>query len=111
MQITELENYSLITPTENDLTSFLSEYKTKTDTLKGKHIIIDFLKSFPITAEDLSIFSDISTTKKEEGNSFVLITNAVEIDDIEDETLSVVPTLVEANDILEMDAIERDLGF
>ena len=48
-------------------------------------------------------------TTKENEKSFVLIANTVEIDDFEDETLSVVPTLIEAEDVLEMDEIERDL--
>ena len=40
----------------------------------------------------------------------VAISKGIEIDEIPDE-LSIVPTLTEALDILEMEAIERDLGF
>ena len=53
---------------------------------------------------------DISTSRKENGTSFVLICKGIDIDEIPDE-INVVPTFEEAVDILEMDAIERDLGF
>ena len=42
--------------------------------------------------------------------SFVLVVKGIDADDFPDE-LNIVPTLIEANDILEMDNIERDLGF
>jgi len=40
----------------------------------------------------------------------VIISKGINIDKIPEE-LNVVPTFTEATDILEMDAIERDLGF
>ena len=40
----------------------------------------------------------------------MLIANSENIDEIPEE-LNMVPTLIEAQDILEMEAIERDLGF
>ena len=46
-------------------------------------------------------------TKKK---SFVLINDAVGIDELPDE-LIVVPTLQEAEDMIQMDEIQRDLGF
>ena len=51
---------------------------------------------------------DIANEKRENGTSFVVIVNGIDIDDIQDE-INIVPTLTEAIDILEMDIIERDL--
>jgi hypothetical protein len=42
--------------------------------------------------------------------SFVIIANGVDMDELPDE-LIVVPTMIEALDIIEMDEITRDLGF
>jgi hypothetical protein len=42
--------------------------------------------------------------------SFVMVKPNIDIDDFP-ETLNIVPTLQEAEDVLEMEAIERDLGF
>jgi len=40
----------------------------------------------------------------------VIVNNAVDIDEVPSE-MTVVPTLQEAFDIVEMEEIERDLGF
>lgn len=111
MEIQKKERYSLVTPTENSFVDFFNAFSEKLSTLANEHIVIDFLKTFDVTVEELEKFSDISITKKENGTSFVLISDTVDIDAFEDESLSIVPTHQEAEDILEMDAIERDLGF
>ena len=56
------------------------------------------------------LFLELSSQHRENGTSFVLICKGIDIDEIPEE-ISVVPTITEAVDILEMDAIERDLGF
>ena len=56
------------------------------------------------------LFLNLSRTHKNNGTSFVIVCKGVEIDSIPEE-LAVVPTIEEALDVLEMDAIERDLGF
>ena len=53
---------------------------------------------------------ELSTSHRENGTSFVIVCKDIDIDEIPDE-INVVPTFTEALDILEMDAIERDLGF
>jgi hypothetical protein len=51
---------------------------------------------------------DTANTYRENGTSFVLIVKGIKIDTIPDE-INAVPTLSEAIDVLEMDAIEREL--
>ncbi|WP_152286538.1 ribonuclease Z [Flavicella marina] len=109
MNIEKKETYTLISPSENSLESFLAAIDFSS--YESENLIINFLDAFNLSASDVDAFSDISMKKKENGTSFILITDTVEIDDLEDETLSVVPTLIEAEDTLEMDAIERDLGL
>ena len=109
MNIEKKDNYTLVTPTETSLESFLkaiafSDYKKE-------NLILNFLNSFEISSAQIDSLSEISQNKKENGTSFIIIAANIEIDDLKDETLSVVPTLGEAEDTLEMDAIERDLGF
>ena len=58
-----------------------------------------------------NVLSKIAAAKKEQGTSFVIVSETIEVDALEDEMLSVVPTLLEAQDILDMDAMERDLGL
>ena len=52
----------------------------------------------------------ISENHRDKNLSFIIIANGIDFDELPDE-LVVAPTLTEAEDILEMEAIERDLGF
>ena len=56
------------------------------------------------------LFLNIASTKKENSTSFVIIVRSLDIDALPEE-INVVPTLQEAEDILEMENIERELGF
>lgn len=53
---------------------------------------------------------DIAEEKQQNGTSFVIVNSVIDIDNFP-ENLNIVPTLQEAEDILEMEAIERELGF
>ena len=53
---------------------------------------------------------NLNNQHRKNGASFVLVCNGINIDEIPDE-MNIIPTFTEALDILEMDAIERDLGF
>jgi hypothetical protein len=110
MNILKSEAYTLIKPTENSVGKFVENFKIKYSEFIGAQIIIDFSEKINIEIKDLMLFLNISTTHKENGTSFVIICDGIKIDDVPDE-ISIVPTLTEAIDILEMDAIERDLGF
>ena len=108
MQITDKETYIVITPTEDSTTDFQKVLTQEIGSHKDKHIVINFSENFNIAASEISLFLDIAIEKRENGTSFVLIITGVNIDDVSDE-INVVPTMIEALDILEMDAIERDL--
>jgi len=53
-------------------------------------------------------FLEVTKIQKTNNKSFVVVKNGIDIDKIS-ELLNITPTLVEAEDILEMEAIERDL--
>lgn len=110
MIIHKTEKYTHIKSDQNSIQQFFSNFENRYTEFKNQHLIIDFSERFNIKIEELVLFLSLSAKHKGNGTSFVLICTGVNIDDIPDE-LSVVPTLNEAMDILEMDAIERDLGF
>ena len=55
-------------------------------------------------------FLQISNTHREAKHSFVIVSSKIDIDQSPD-ALIIVPTLQEAHDIIEMEEMERDLGF
>lgn len=111
MKITNFPNYVVLEDEKSDIKDFVSflEKQIK-DKYQNQNVVVNLLlyKSFEL--KDLLLFLKISDEHRKNKNSFVLVNNLIEIDDIPPE-LVVVPTLQEAGDIIEMEEIERDLGF
>lgn len=110
MVISKTKKYTLIKPSEKSISQFMSEFEKNDSHFLDEHLIIDFSETFNIKIEELILFLKVNEQHKKNGTSFVLIIEGIDIDLIPDE-INVVPTLTEAIDVLEMDAIERDLGF
>jgi hypothetical protein len=110
MIVTKNETYTHIKPTQISAGQFFVAFKECYKEFKGQHLIIDFSDKINIEIKEILLFLKLSVQHRKNGTSFVLVCEVISIDDIPDE-LNVVPTFNEALDILEMDAIERDLGF
>lgn len=110
MIVTKTKTYTYIKPTQDSASQFFAEFKEKFKEFKGEHLIIDFSEKINIEIKEILLFLKLSVQHRKNGTSFVLVCEGISIDDLPDE-LNVVPTFNEALDILEMDAIERELGF
>lgn len=77
---------------------------------ENDNIIINLTTIAKMSTSDVIEFLQLSNRHRGANHSFVIVTNRIEIDDSPDE-LVIVPTLQEAYDIIEMEEIERDLGF
>lgn len=110
MDFVKTETYTQVKPGENSVENVLNEVENYHLKFSDEHLIIDFSEKNNTNIDNLLVFLNISATCKENGTSFVIICNGIDIDEIPDE-INVVPSFTEAKDILEMDAIERDLGF
>lgn len=110
MHISKKDTYTLLKPKNTTAADFLKKLKEKSSEFKNEHLIIDFSEEINTNLPEILLFLKLSQTHKNNGTSFVIVCNGVEIDSIPEE-LAVVPTFAEALDVLEMDAIERDLGF
>ena len=109
MQVFKKETHTLLVPTESNFEAFLKALRN--ESFENEHLVINLLRSFNLSPDNLEVLSKIAAAKKEQGTSFVIVSETIEVDALEDEMLSVVPTLLEAQDILDMDAMERDLGL
>ncbi|SDX14339.1 hypothetical protein SAMN05444411_103190 [Lutibacter oricola] len=110
MNISKKEKYTIITPKSNSVNEFYTQLEGKLNSLKEEHLIIDFSENLNIKIEEIALFLKLSEVHKQNGTSFVLIYDNLDIDDLPEE-LIVVPTITEAEDTIDMEAIERDLGF
>ena len=106
MKVTENDEYNLIFVEDLSL-SPLESVLLKINT---NHLLIELSENIIIVEEKISFFLKAASNLKAKGKSFVIIQKRINIDDFP-EVLNITPTLQEAKDILEMEAIERDLGF
>jgi hypothetical protein len=110
MQIEESTNYTLISSDENSLKEFQNTLFKKIKDFEKTHIILHISDDINIVDKDFSLFLKVAEQKQQNNTSFVVLNANVNADDYP-ESLNIVPTLQEAKDILEMEAIERELGF
>ncbi|MEZ4875522.1 MAG: ribonuclease Z [Flavobacteriaceae bacterium] len=111
MKITQHKNYTLLEDDHGAYTDFVPYVSEQVLThFKGKNVVIDLLKYTHISLDELLLLLPLSNAHRARKHSLVLINNAIDPDDIPDEMI-VVPTLQEAEDMIEMEEIERDLGF
>lgn len=90
--------------------NFFKDFSENYINFKSNNVILDFSDNRGIKTEDILVFEDYSAESKNNGTSFVIIVDGVDIDKIPDIIITV-PTRTEAEDIIEMENIERDLGF
>ncbi len=95
---------------EKSIENFMKDFSENYSKFAKDNIIIDFSDYNGEKTEKILLFLQYSKKHKNNGMSFVIVANGIDIEAIPDD-MNIVPTLVEANDIIEMENIERDLGF
>lgn len=101
-------NTTLVFQENVSLAKFLANFKQAYPGLKNDNLILNLFSFGKLSTSDVLEFLDISNAHRGAGKSFVLVSNAISYEHVPDE-LSVVPTLQEARDLIEMEEIERDL--
>ena len=104
------ENITIITQENASVKTLVNNIEQAYDTYKGNHLIINLSSLGKITLEDIIEFLRVSNKHRGDKKSFVVVSNKVNLDEMPNEIV-VVPTLQEAHDVIEMEDIERDLGF
>jgi hypothetical protein len=110
MKVDQKEHTITIKDTQGDFTSFLMKVTHQYKTFEKHNIIIDLSYHKDLVINDIKLFLPLSKQHKKAKKSFVIVVSDFDYNAIPD-MLTVVPSLLEANDIIEMEEIERDLGF
>jgi len=103
-------NITTVSQENSTLTVFVDTLRKAYHKIQEDHLIVNLFSFDVLTSNDLLEFKDISEIHRQSNKSFVLITDKIAYDEIP-ESITVVPTLQEANDIIAMEEIERDLGL
>lgn len=110
MKVEEKGHTVIIKDTQGDIASFLEKVTSEYNSYKEHNIILDLSQDTAIDLPRILTFLSLSNKHRKSKKSFVLVASDLDFNDVPDEMV-VVPTLLEAHDIIEMEEIERDLGF
>ncbi|WP_406683648.1 ribonuclease Z [Seonamhaeicola sp. MEBiC1930] len=103
-------NISIITQEKATIIELVKKLQALYPKFENNNIIVNLTSLSKISLEEIVEFLQLSNIHRAAHHSFVIVTNKVDFDSMPDEIL-VVPTLQEAYDIIEMEEMERDLGF
>ncbi|MBP4141910.1 ribonuclease Z [Flavobacterium sp. P4023] len=110
MKVDQKGHTITIRDTQGNVNSFLMTVTEQYKSFEKSNIIIDLLMHKELSLNDIKLFIPISKQHKKAKKSFVVVADDFDYNAAPN-TLTIVPSLLEAHDIIEMDEIERDLGF
>lgn len=110
MKVDQKGHTVCIKDTQGDLVSFLMKVTHEYKTFEKHNIIIDIRMYKNLSLKEINSFLPLSKIHKKAKKSFILVSSNLDHNAISDK-LAVVRSLHEAHDIIEMEEIERDLGF
>jgi hypothetical protein len=101
---------TIITQEKTTVIEFVKGLEDKYTSLENDNIIVNLFSLEQISVDDINEFLRISNMHKAAKHSFVIVTNKISYDEALSR-ITIVPTLQEAYDLVEVEEIERDLGF
>jgi hypothetical protein len=104
------DNTTVITQEKETIPELIQEINKDYKAYRNDNLIVDLVTLNKVGTSEILEFLEISNKHRKARHSFVIVSNAIDLDEIPDEII-VVPTLQEAFDIIEMEEIERDLGL
>ena len=110
MRVEEKGGTSQIKDTAESVEDFLKKVTHEYKTFANQNIIIDLLHNPTISIADVESFQELSDAHRESKKSFIVVAKDIDYNAVSD-AIQVVPTILEAHDIIEIEEIERDLGF
>lgn len=110
MLISKDGNTTIITQEKLSVIELVRKLTNEYNRYKFDNLIINLTSLNKLNLEDVIEFLQISNEHRGSKHSFVIVSDAIDVDDIPDEII-VVPTMQEAFDLIEMEEMERDLGI
>ncbi|WOD43046.1 ribonuclease Z [Hwangdonia lutea] len=110
MILDQHENTAIITQEKATIVELVKKIQALYPKFKTHNIIVCLTTLSKISLSEIVEFLQLSNTHRASKLSFVIVSDKVELDEMPDEIV-VVPTIQEAYDIIQMEDMERDLGF
>ncbi|MEK8179884.1 ribonuclease Z [Flavobacterium buctense] len=110
MKVEQKGHTTIIKDTVGQTADFLMKVTHEHNTYKNSNLILDLTHDKNLSLEDVKSFAELIKLHKKQKKSIVLVADSVNFNAVP-KNIILVPTLLEAHDIIEMEEIERDLGF
>lgn len=110
MKVEDKGHTTIVKDTQGDAGALLMKLTHEHKTFEKRNLIIDITSDTNVTLKTISTFKPLSKIHCKGKKSFVIVAAGIDFTEVPD-VLVVVPTLLEAHDMIEMDEIGRDLGF
>lgn len=109
MKVEKKGHTTIIKDTQENIVTFIEKVTHEYHSFKDFNLILDVTHNKNVSLQEIKLFADLSKNHKKNKKSLVIVANS-DFNEVPAK-LTVVPTLLEAHDIIEMEEIERDLGF
>ena len=110
MKVEEKGHTTIIKDTHGNAEAFLTKVTQAYKSFEKSNLILDITSDKGVTLNTINQFKSLSKIHRKGKKSFVIVADGIDFTEVP-ESLVVVPTLLEAADMIEMEEIERDLGF
>ncbi|MGL2965779.1 ribonuclease Z [Flavobacterium sp. XGLA_31] len=110
MKVEHKGHTTIIRNTQGNTADFLQKLAHEYATYKSQNLILDLSHDKTLTMNDVKSFADMTKSHQKEKKSLVLVADSIDFNAVP-KSITLVPTILEAHDIIEMEEIERDLGF
>ena len=110
MKVEQKDHTTIVKDTKVDLLSFIAAIESQISTFYKYNLIIDLNTHKNLRLQDILLFSEIAKNFKKLKKSLVIVVSDFDFN-ANTKKIMVVPSVLEAHDIIEMEEIERDLGF
>ncbi len=102
------ENYILFTSEEHSFLEFFDIFKEKHKNFAKNNIITKISDDFNVVEQDFFVLLEYAKQHQQDNTSFIVVFGAFDADKFP-EYFNLVPTIQEAEDVLEMENIQRML--
>lgn len=108
MKVKQKEGKVIFTPKNDTKEEMAEKILQQYSQYQDYHMILNFDEEH-LKPKDFVPFEDLAQQHRSNKKSFVIV-GRIDFDEI-DNNIVVVPTLLEAHDLIQLEEIERDLGF
>lgn len=110
MKVEQKENTIIIQYQTDTVESFIEKINNTNDKFVNHHLILDFSTKSDFVNKNLKMFETLAKKHSKAKKSMIVVATTIDFNKVSSK-INVVPTMQEAHDIIEMEEIERDLGF